>query len=112
MPELLDRIQLFNGPGPLFSLYEIDGEIESALEPRVELKSGGWITIETTEALTALDVNSGRYTASTGLEDTSISINLEAVSEILYQFSLRGQGGLIVIDFKLGSAWCRRVVCI
>lgn len=99
MPELLDRVQLYNGPGPLFSLYEIDGEIESALEPRVELKSGGWITIETTEALTAIDVNSGRYTASTGLEDTSISINLEAVAEIIYQLRLRGTGGLIVIDF-------------
>jgi ribonuclease G len=99
MPELLDRIQLFNGPGPLFSLYDIDGEIEAALEPRVELKSGGWITIETTEALTAIDVNSGRYTASTGLEDTSVCINLEAVAEVVYQLRLRGTGGLIVIDF-------------
>ena len=99
MPELLDRIQLFNGPGPLFSLYDIDGEIEAALEPRVELQSGGWITIETTEALTAIDVNSGRYTASTGLEDTSASINLEAVAEVVYQLRLRGTGGLIVIDF-------------
>lgn len=99
MPELLDRIQLFNGPGPLFSLYDIDGEIEAALEPRVELQSGGWITIETTEALTAIDVNSGRYTASTGLEDTSVSINLEAVAEVVYQLRLRGTGGLIVIDF-------------
>ncbi|HEY4343547.1 MAG TPA: Rne/Rng family ribonuclease [Parvibaculum sp.] len=99
MPELVDRIQLFNGPGALFSLYDIDGEIEAALEPRVELKSGGWITIETTEALTAIDVNSGRYTASTGLEDTSVSINLEAVAEVVYQLRLRGTGGLIVIDF-------------
>ncbi|MGB3808626.1 MAG: Rne/Rng family ribonuclease [Parvibaculum sp.] len=99
MPELLDRIQLYNGPGPLFALYDIDSEIEAALEPRVELKSGGWITIETTEALTAIDVNSGRYTASTGLEDTSASINLEAVAEVVYQLRLRGTGGLIVIDF-------------
>ena len=99
MPELLDRIQLFNGPGALFSLYDIDGEIEQALEPRVELKSGGWITIETTEALTAIDVNSGRYTAATGLEETSAKINLEAVDEIIYQLRLRGTGGLIVIDF-------------
>jgi ribonuclease G len=79
MPEMLDRVQLHNGPGSLFSLYDIDGEIESALEPRVELNSGGWITIETTEALTAIDVNSGRYTAATGLEETSAKINLEAV---------------------------------
>lgn len=99
MPELIDRIQLFNGPGPLFSLYDIEGEIEQALEPRVELKSGGWITVETTEALTAIDVNSGRYTAATGLEETSVKINLEAVDEIAYQLRLRGTGGLIVIDF-------------
>lgn len=99
MPEMLDRIQLFNGPGDLFSLYDIDGEIEAALEPRAELPSGGWITIETTEALTAIDVNSGRYTAATGLEETSAKINLEAVKEIVYQLRLRGTGGLIVIDF-------------
>lgn len=99
MPEMLDRIQLFNGPGDLFSLYDIDGEIEAALEPRAELSSGGWITIETTEALTAIDVNSGRYTAATGLEETSAKINLEAVEEIVYQLRLRGTGGLIVIDF-------------
>lgn len=99
MPEMLDRIQLFNGPGTLFSLYDIDGEIENALEPRVELPSGGWITIETTEALTAIDVNSGKYTAATGLEETSVRINLDAVGEIIYQLRLRGTGGLIVIDF-------------
>jgi len=99
MPEMLDRIQLFNGPGTLFSLYDIDGEIENALEPRVELPSGGWITIETTEALTAIDVNSGKYTAATGLEETSVRINLDAVHQIIYQLRLRGTGGLIVIDF-------------
>ncbi|MBA4211286.1 MAG: Rne/Rng family ribonuclease [Parvibaculum sp.] len=99
MPEMLDRVQLFNGPGDLFSIYDVDGEIEAALEPRAELPSGGWITIETTEALTAIDVNSGRYTAATGLEETSVKINLEAVEEIVYQLRLRGTGGLIVIDF-------------
>lgn len=99
MPEMLDRVQLFNGPGDLFALYDVDGEIEAALEPRAELPSGGWITVETTEALTAIDVNSGRYTAATGLEETSVKINLEAVHEIVYQLRLRGTGGLIVIDF-------------
>lgn len=99
MPEMLERVQFFNGPGSLFSLYDVDGEIEAALESRVEMKSGGWITIETTEALTAIDVNSGRYTAATGLEDTSVRTNLEAVEEIVYQLRLRGTGGLIVIDF-------------
>lgn len=99
MPEVLDRIELFNGPDHLFSLYGIEEEIEKALEPRVELPSGGWITIETTEALTAIDVNSGKYTAATGLEETSARINLEAVEAIIHQLRLRGTGGLIVIDF-------------
>ncbi|MBO6685754.1 MAG: Rne/Rng family ribonuclease [Parvibaculum sp.] len=100
MPEMLERVQLFNGPGDLFSIYDVDGEIEAALEPRAELPSGGWITIETTEALTAIDVNSGRYTAATGLEETSAKINLEAVEEIVYQLRLRGTGGLIVIHLN------------
>ncbi|MDE1172662.1 MAG: Rne/Rng family ribonuclease [Parvibaculaceae bacterium] len=99
MPQLIERLHLFNGPGELFSLYDVEGQIENALEARVELDSGGWITIEATEALTAIDVNSGKYTASTGLEDTSVRINLEAVEEIIHQVRLRGTGGLIVIDF-------------
>lgn len=99
MPEMADRISLFNGPGPLFGLHDIEGEIDLALEPRVELPSGGWITIETTEALTVIDVNSGRYTAATGLEETSAKINLEAAETIVHQLRLRGTGGLVVIDF-------------
>ena len=63
------------------------------------LPSGGWITIEGTEALTAIDVNSGSFTASTGLEETSLKVNLEAAYEIGRQLCLRGIGGLIVIDF-------------
>ena len=99
MPEMIDRIQLFNGPDPLFSLFDVEGEIEAALEPRVELPAGGWITIETTEALTAIDVNSGKYTAATGLEETSFRINMEAAHAIVHQLRLRGTGGQIVIDF-------------
>ena len=67
--------------------------------PRVPLPSGGWVTIEGTEALTAIDVNSGSYTAATGLEETSLKVNLEAADEIGRQLRLRGIGGLIVIDF-------------
>lgn len=99
MPQMLARLELFNGPGDLFDLYEVEQQIEVALEPRVELPSGGWITIESTEALTAIDVNSGSYTAATGLEETSVRINLEAVAEVIAQLRLRGTGGLIVIDF-------------
>lgn len=99
MPHMAERVSLVNGPGTVFDEFDIDGAIEAALEPRVELPSGGWITIETTEALTAVDVNSGRYTAATGLEETSVRSNLEAAAALVEQVRLRGTGGLIVIDF-------------
>ncbi|MGN6516470.1 MAG: Rne/Rng family ribonuclease [Rhizomicrobium sp.] len=99
MPEALDRIELFNGPDMLFDMYDLEDEIERLVSPRVPLPGGGWITIEGTEALTAIDVNSGSFTASTGLEETSLSVNREAADEIGRQLRLRGIGGLIVIDF-------------
>lgn len=99
MPEALDKIQHFNGPGELFDQYNIEGELEALLSPRVKLPSGGWITLETTEALTSVDVNSGSYTEATGLEQTSLKTNLEAAAELGRQLRLRGIGGLIVIDF-------------
>jgi ribonuclease G len=99
MPEAESRIELFDGPGVLFDLYDLEDGIDQLLSPRVPLPSGGWITIEGTEALTAIDVNSGSFTASTGLEETSLKVNLEAADEIGRQLRLRGIGGLIVIDF-------------
>jgi ribonuclease G len=99
MPEALPKIELFKGPGEIFDQYNIEGALEALLRPRVKLPSGGWITLETTEALTAIDVNSGSYTAATGLEETSLKTNLEAATELGWQLRLRGIGGLIVIDF-------------
>jgi len=99
MPEAESRIELFDGPGQLFDMYELEEEIDRLTSPRVPLPSGGWITIESTEALTAVDVNSGSFTASTGLEETSVKVNLEAADEIGRQVRLRGIGGLIVVDF-------------
>ncbi len=99
MPHAVDKIQHFNGPGELFDQHNIEAEIEALLQPRVRLPSGGWITLETTEALTSIDVNSGSYTEATGLEQTSLKTNLEAAAEIGRQLRLRGIGGLIVIDF-------------
>lgn len=99
MPEAADKIVLFEGPGMLFDLYDLEDEIERLTQPRVPLPAGGWITIEGTEALTAIDVNSGSFTAATGLEETSLKVNLEAAHEIGRQLCLRGVGGLIVIDF-------------
>ncbi len=99
MPDADNRLELFHGPGLIFDLYDIEGEIERLAATRVPLASGGWITIECTEALTAIDVNSGSYTEAGGLEETSLRVNLEAAEEIGRQLRLRGVGGLIVIDF-------------
>jgi len=99
MPEAESKIELFKGPGSLFDAYDIEDEIARLTVPKVPLPSGGWITIEGTEALTAVDVNSGSFTASTGLEETSYHVNLEAADEIGRQVRLRGIGGLIVVDF-------------
>jgi ribonuclease G len=99
MPEAADKIEFFSGPGMLFDMYDLEDEIERLTNTRVPLPSGAWITIEGTEALTAIDVNSGSYTAATGLEETSLKVNMEAAHEIGRQLCLRGIGGLIVIDF-------------
>ena len=99
MPEAEAKIEFFSGPGMLFDMYDLEDEIDRLIDPRVPLPAGGWITIEGTEALTAIDVNSGSFTASTGLEETSLKVNLEAAHEIGRQLCLRGIGGLIVIDF-------------
>ena len=84
---------------PVFELYGLEDEIAGLSHAKVELKSGAWITIESTEALTAIDVNSGRFTQSGGLEETSLAVNLEAAAEMGRQIRLRGIGGLIVVDF-------------
>jgi ribonuclease G len=99
MPEMGGKIQFYDGRLPLFEAFGIEDEIATLSHPRVPLPSGGWITIEGTEALTAIDVNSGSYTASGGLEETSLKVNLEAAEAIGRQLRLRGIGGLIVIDF-------------
>jgi ribonuclease G len=99
MPDMAEKIQFYDGRLPLFEAFGIEDEIATLSQPRVPLPSGGWITVEATEALTAIDVNSGSYTASGGLEETSLTVNLEAAEAIGRQLRLRGIGGLIVIDF-------------
>ncbi len=84
---------------PVFARYDLEDEIEALAHTKVTLPSGAWITFEATEALTAVDVNSGRFTQSGGLEETSLAVNLEAAAEIGRQIRLRGIGGLIVVDF-------------
>jgi len=98
-PGLIYSIELYEGPDPIFDTYGIEMEIARALEKKIWLKSGGSIVIELTEALTAIDVNTGSYVGKRNLEETILKTNLEAVKEIAYQLRLRNIGGLIVIDF-------------
>ncbi len=99
MPRLNYCIELYKGDEPIFDAYGLEVEISRALGRKVWLKSGGSIIIEQTEALTAVDVNTGRYVGKHNLEDTILKTNLEAVKEIAFQLRLRNIGGLIIIDF-------------
>ncbi len=98
-PQLKPRIELYEQPMPIFDAYGIEVEMARALGEKVWLKSGGYIVIETTEALTVIDVNTGKFVGKRNLEDTILKTNLEAAKEIAYQLRLRNIGGLIVIDF-------------
>ncbi len=93
------RVKLHDPYEPIFDHYGIEVEIERALERRVWLKSGGYIVIDQAEALTVIDVNSGRFVGKSSLEDTITQINLEAVKEVVYQLRLRNVGGIVIIDF-------------
>lgn len=98
-PSLKDRVELFDGDKPIFEHYGLEQEIEKLLGRRVWLKSGGYLVIDQAEALVAIDVNSGRYTGTTtGLKDTILKTNLEAVGEIARQLRLRDMGGILVLD--------------
>lgn len=98
-PRLKYSVELYEGRDPIFDANGIEMEISRALEKKIWLKSGGYIVIEMTEALTAIDVNTGSYVGKRNLEETILKTNLEAVKEISYQLRLRNIGGLIVIDF-------------
>ena len=98
-PQLVERIEVFDGPVPLFDHYGVEGELERALQRKVALKSGASIVIDQAEALTAIDVNTGRFVGKQNLEATILRTNLEAVREIVTQLRLRNIGGIIVIDF-------------
>jgi ribonuclease G len=98
-PALARRLELWRSPEPLFEEAGVEAEIENALKSRVSLASGGSIVIHQTEALVAVDVNTGRFVGKKGLEDTVFATNLEAVPEVARQIRLRDLGGLIVVDF-------------
>ncbi len=99
LPNLISKVHLYAQDEPIFDRYGIEIEISKALGRRVWLKSGGYIVIEPTEALTVVDVNTGRYVGKRDLEETIFKTNLEAAKEIAYQLRLRNIGGIIIIDF-------------
>jgi ribonuclease G len=99
MPEASFAVELYARPDPIFDAFGISHEISRALARKVWLKSGGYLVIDQAEALTAIDVNTGRYVGRRNLQDTILQTNLEAVQEVVYQMRLRNLGGLIIIDF-------------
>lgn len=96
---LKSRIELYNGDNDIFKEYGIEGMIKKALERKVWLKSGGYIVVDETEALTSIDVNTGKFVGSINLKDTVLKTNVEAAKEIAKQLKLRNIGGIIIIDF-------------
>jgi ribonuclease G len=98
LPQLSSRLELYDKDEPIFDAFDVEIEISRALGRKVWLKSGGYIVIDQAEALTAIDVNTGRYVGKRNLEDTILKTNLEAVREIAYQLRLRNIGGIIILD--------------
>ncbi len=98
-PQYISRVEYYNGGRSLFEDYKINDELANLMKPKINLRSGGSIVIESTEALTVVDVNSGKFTGGRNLEDTILKTNLEAAAEIARQVRLRDIGGIIVVDF-------------
>jgi ribonuclease G len=99
VPNVLARLAHYDGERPLFELNQIDEEIEKALARRVDLKSGGYLIIDQTEAMTTIDVNTGGFVGTRNFDDTIFKTNLEAAQSIARQLRLRNLGGIIVLDF-------------
>lgn len=99
MPQYKNRVKRYESDVPLFSRYQIEGQIESAFQREVRLPSGGSIVIDPTEALVSIDINSARATKGADIEETAVNTNLEAAEEVARQLRLRDMGGLVVIDF-------------
>ncbi|MEZ5659581.1 MAG: ribonuclease G [Burkholderiaceae bacterium] len=98
-PELVDRLRMFSGERPLFDMKGVEEDIERALSRRVDLKSGGYLVIDQTEALTTIDVNTGGFVSGRNFDDTVFKNNLEAAHAIARQLRLRNLGGIIIVDF-------------
>ncbi|MFM2075155.1 MAG: hypothetical protein RJB34_1460 [Pseudomonadota bacterium] len=99
MPTTLEKIQHYSGERPIFDLFNVDEEIDRALGRRVDLKSGGYLVIDQTEAMTTVDVNTGAYVGARNFDDTIFKTNLEAAHAIARQLRLRNLGGIVIVDF-------------
>lgn len=99
MPDAVAKLEHYRGERPIFDLYNVDAEIDRALARRVDLKSGGYLIIDQTEAMTTIDVNTGGFVGARNFDDTVFKTNLEAAGVIARQLRLRNLGGIIIVDF-------------
>ncbi|WP_018984377.1 ribonuclease G [Salinimonas chungwhensis] len=99
VPELSNKLDYYRGDRPIFDLYDVENEVQRALERRVDLKSGGYLIIDQTEAMTTIDINTGAFVGHRNLEETIFNTNIEATLAIARQLRLRNLGGMILIDF-------------
>jgi ribonuclease G len=99
VPELAGKLEYYPGESPIFDLYDVENEIQRALDRKVELKSGGYLIIDQTEAMTTVDINTGAFVGHRNLEETIFNTNVEATAAIARQLRLRNLGGIIILDF-------------
>lgn len=109
MPDLTHLVEFYNKDQPIFDVYGIESEINRALEKKIWLRSGGHLIIDSSEALTSIDVNTGRFVGRKDFDETILTTNLEAVKEIAYQLKLRSIGGIIIIDLIDMSRYAHRM---
>ncbi|HDM8400392.1 TPA: ribonuclease G [Yersinia enterocolitica] len=99
IPEMTEKLELYAGKQPIFDLYDVENEIQRSLERKVDLKSGGYLIIDQTEAMTTVDINTGAFVGHRNLDETIFNTNIEATQAIARQLRLRNLGGIIIIDF-------------
>lgn len=99
IPEMTDKLELYTGKQPIFDLFDVENEIQRSLDRKVELKSGGYLIIDQTEAMTTIDINTGAFVGHRNLDETIFNTNIEATQAIARQLRLRNLGGIIIIDF-------------
>ena len=99
IPEMTEKLELYTGKQPIFDLFDVENEIQRSLDRKVELKSGGYLIIDQTEAMTTIDINTGAFVGHRNLDETIFNTNIEATQAIARQLRLRNLGGIIIIDF-------------